>query len=606
VASLLHVGLGNAAAATALALAAGALCLLLRGRRPAIAHALWLLVLLKLLTPPLWSISLSVPVSAPASATPEPATEVASVHTPRAESVAAASPEDDRDERPAFPKGVEVAAAHTAPVDSAPEPAVHHRMVREYLADLPAAPHWLPAALGSAWLAGSVGCLALVVIRSWRFRRVLRHATPAAASVKRRAAQLAGGLGVGGAHGPDVWFVPGAVCPMLWAPLARPARLLLPAGLWDDLGDAERDTLIVHELAHLRRRDHWVRLVEIAATVLYWWLPVVWWARRQLREAEEQCCDAWVVWSMPRAARHYMTAILQAVEFVSEGLNSPRTGDGAPRAARAAVAVPPMACGMAAGDFRQLKRRLTMIRENETDRRHASRTLGSAGVLAVCAGAMALLPMAPSLAQVETAPVGASGPVAEAPQATPRPVQVQAGIELRAPQGTPTAESPAPVSVSGPNGQIVQIQPAGELRVRSVDPAGHVATIRGAEIRLTPAAPSVDEARAEVERLSQALAEAKDRLAQLEQSGGNRAPDAVSSYRLTPSATPRSRATAPRAENSGPSQDRSNRRLDEMERKLDRLLDEVERLKQGRQSGKRGADHPATSAAPTTELPIAP
>jgi beta-lactamase regulating signal transducer with metallopeptidase domain len=89
---------------------------------------------------------------------------------------------------------------------------------------------------------------------------------------------------------------------MLWAVLRRP-RLLLPAGLWDDLDEAQRDTLIAHELAHLRRRDHWVRLVEVAATVLYWWHPAVWWARRELREAEEQCCDAWVVWSMPRCAR---------------------------------------------------------------------------------------------------------------------------------------------------------------------------------------------------------------------------------------------------------------------------------------------------------------
>jgi len=56
VASLLHVGLGNAAAATALALAAWLACRALRGRRPAVAHALWLLVLLKLLTPPLWTL----------------------------------------------------------------------------------------------------------------------------------------------------------------------------------------------------------------------------------------------------------------------------------------------------------------------------------------------------------------------------------------------------------------------------------------------------------------------------------------------------------------------------------------------------------------------
>src|SRR4051794_27674252 len=51
---LLHVGLSNAVAALALALLAllaGRLC-----RRPAVVHGLWLLVLLKLLTPPLFWI----------------------------------------------------------------------------------------------------------------------------------------------------------------------------------------------------------------------------------------------------------------------------------------------------------------------------------------------------------------------------------------------------------------------------------------------------------------------------------------------------------------------------------------------------------------------
>src|SRR4051812_25219126 len=54
--TLLHVGLGNALLATALALLAAA-----GGRvwrRPAVRHALWLLVLLKLVTPPVVSIPL--------------------------------------------------------------------------------------------------------------------------------------------------------------------------------------------------------------------------------------------------------------------------------------------------------------------------------------------------------------------------------------------------------------------------------------------------------------------------------------------------------------------------------------------------------------------
>src|SRR5437868_5333583 len=51
---LLEAGLANAAAATVLALVAAAVGRV--ARRPALAHALWLLVLLKLLTPPLVAV----------------------------------------------------------------------------------------------------------------------------------------------------------------------------------------------------------------------------------------------------------------------------------------------------------------------------------------------------------------------------------------------------------------------------------------------------------------------------------------------------------------------------------------------------------------------
>src|SRR5262245_16966654 len=60
-ATLVEIGLWNAAAAAVLALVAAAVARL--WRRPALAHTLWLLVLLKLLTPPLVPFSLSWPAN---------------------------------------------------------------------------------------------------------------------------------------------------------------------------------------------------------------------------------------------------------------------------------------------------------------------------------------------------------------------------------------------------------------------------------------------------------------------------------------------------------------------------------------------------------------
>src|SRR6202022_2157966 len=90
------------------------------------------------------------------------------------------------------------------------------------------------------------------------------------------------------------------------------------SALWDRLTSEQQTTLLTHELAHLRRRDHWVRGLELVVTGLYWWHPIVWWARRELRQAEEECCDAWVVAALPRAAKAYAIALMETLDFLSE------------------------------------------------------------------------------------------------------------------------------------------------------------------------------------------------------------------------------------------------------------------------------------------------
>src|SRR4029453_9506848 len=56
-----------------------------------------------------------------------------------------------------------------------------------------------------------------------------------------------------------------------------------------------------------------------AATALFWWYPVTWWARRALRRAEERCCDEWVLRVLPRSAEDYANGLLKSLSFVSAG-----------------------------------------------------------------------------------------------------------------------------------------------------------------------------------------------------------------------------------------------------------------------------------------------
>ncbi len=350
--TLLHIGLSNTLLATALAVVAAAASALTR--RPALAHGLWLLVLLKLVTPPF--VHLPV-LPSPADV---PAEEVALLKLDEFPQI----------EPPAAPAGDAVPEA--AWVED--RPATTAQVPAEAIAW---APGWLTV-LGGLWLVGSAGWFLLAVTRVVRFRRLLRHAKPVPPELRLEIGGLAERLGL--RRCPEARFVPGAVSPMLWS-LGGPPLLLFPFDLWDRLTDEQRQTLVVHELAHLARHDHWVRGLEFLATGLYWWNPLAWWARHGLREAEERCCDAWVVWALPGAARAYATALVETIDFLSE----------------ARPALPAAASGI--GHVRILKRRLTMILHGTTPR-----ALSATGFLGLAALAVLLLPLLPTWAQEPTVP----------------------------------------------------------------------------------------------------------------------------------------------------------------------------------------------------------
>jgi len=163
---------------------------------------------------------------------------------------------------------------------------------------------------------------------------------------------------------------------MLWATPWR-ARLLLPEQLWGTMGESGREKLIAHELAHLYRGDHRVRWLEIATTIVCWWNPVLWMARRGLHEAEEDCCDAWVARLFSEDRDEYASALLSAIEFA----DPPRT--------------PVMASGV--GSFKSLKRRLLMIQAGNVFPR-----AGRGGVMFACVAAL-LVPLTYGRAQATKA-----------------------------------------------------------------------------------------------------------------------------------------------------------------------------------------------------------
>jgi hypothetical protein len=67
--------------------------------------------------------------------------------------------------------------------------------------------------------------------------------------------------------------------------------ILLPAGCVVGLTPGQLESILAHELAHIRRHDYLVNLLQSAVETLLFYHPVVWWVSRQVREERENCCD---------------------------------------------------------------------------------------------------------------------------------------------------------------------------------------------------------------------------------------------------------------------------------------------------------------------------
>ncbi len=67
--------------------------------------------------------------------------------------------------------------------------------------------------------------------------------------------------------------------------------ILLPASALTGLSPAHLDAIIAHELAHVRRHDFAVNLLQTAAEILLFYHPACWWISRRIRAEREHCCD---------------------------------------------------------------------------------------------------------------------------------------------------------------------------------------------------------------------------------------------------------------------------------------------------------------------------
>jgi beta-lactamase regulating signal transducer with metallopeptidase domain len=71
--------------------------------------------------------------------------------------------------------------------------------------------------------------------------------------------------------------------------------VLIPARELARLTLRQIEALLAHELAHIRRHDYLINVLQAAVEAVLFFHPVVWWVSRRIRVERENCCDDWAV-----------------------------------------------------------------------------------------------------------------------------------------------------------------------------------------------------------------------------------------------------------------------------------------------------------------------
>ena len=339
--SIFSIGISNAIVATILALVV--MLVTWRSKWPAWTHALWVLVLVKLLMPPVFWVATGI--TNPTE--PQP--------TATLTAQASVSPN-------AFLTANETLTALHAETTSGQS---KYSPVDSKSTGIP----WF-SLLGSVWLLGAVFCLTRFTLQTWKFRRWLKTASPAPADVQQLAEQAADRIRLN--RLPKVLVVPHIITPSVFSVGPR-ACLVLPSQLIDELSDVELSTILTHELVHLRRGDGWVRLLELITGALFWWHPLIPVVCRRIHESAEQACDAWVTSVWPGSTESYASAMIKTIDFLSDGTTQKQTSV-------------PLLTGM--GNIHSLAKRIRQISHASTPR-----ALTWRGRFCVIAAALVLLPI---------------------------------------------------------------------------------------------------------------------------------------------------------------------------------------------------------------------
>jgi bla regulator protein BlaR1 len=94
--------------------------------------------------------------------------------------------------------------------------------------------------------------------------------------------------------------------------------ILIPIGLINSLTATEVEAILIHELAHIRRRDYLVNLLQSLMEIVFFFNPAVLWISQLIRTERENCCDDLTI-AQSRNKESYIRAMVSCEEYKAGG-----------------------------------------------------------------------------------------------------------------------------------------------------------------------------------------------------------------------------------------------------------------------------------------------
>jgi uncharacterized protein YlxW (UPF0749 family)/beta-lactamase regulating signal transducer with metallopeptidase domain len=251
-------------------------------------HTLWALVLIKFLVPPFahfpaeWAFWQKAVVSAPMPS-----------------ELVASAPSHYVQPKPSLPRVSSVASEEPTVAVSRNLPAVHEPTQIDWLLCL--------------WLAG-VGIMLLALVIRWlRQRRMVSSSVAADGDMLEALRGASQRLRMRGL--PDLRISDLAATPMVVGLLRQ--TILLPREISTSCGEADLQAMLLHELAHVKRRDMLVLWLQQLAQVVFFFHPAIWLTSRELKRERELACDELVLSASGIAPKDYAAGYVAALRLAT-------------------------------------------------------------------------------------------------------------------------------------------------------------------------------------------------------------------------------------------------------------------------------------------------